>query len=252
MQSAQQGMILGGDLYFDFLTPAGASTGFDLSGNANKLIPKVETETLENKLNGRDTLGLTGDSYTRITSSTISFTMNRYDPKIVAAFFMGSAVDITAASGAYTAKMTGIEGKWIPIEHEGLSTCVVKDKTDATTYVAAGDEEEGETPDYEINLRLGMIKVLKPALAVELHVSGNKAASSGFKITGGTQPIINVGLLLDGKNYIGGGNVKLRVWQAQIRAEGDFDLLAQGGFPELSFTGTMITPAGKSWPFEIV
>ena len=48
MQNAQQGMILGGDLYFDFLTVGGASTGFDLSGNANKLIPKVETETLEN------------------------------------------------------------------------------------------------------------------------------------------------------------------------------------------------------------
>lgn len=245
MDAAQQGMILGGDLYFDFLTSAGASTGFDLSGNANKLIPKVETETLENKLNGRDTLGQTGDSYTRITSSTISFTMNRYDPKIVAAFFMGSAVDITAASGAYTATVTGVLNKWAPIEHSDLTTCVVKDSTDLTTYTV------GE--DYEVNMRLGLIKIIDEAIDGDtLHISGNKAAATGFKITGATSPIINVGLLLDGKNYISGGNIKLRVWQAQIRAEGDFDLLAQGGFPELGFSGSMITPTGKSWPFEIV
>jgi len=244
MQNAQQGMILGGDLYFDFLTAAGASTGFDLAGNANKLVPKVETETLENKLNGRDTLGQTGDSYTRITSSTISFTMNRYNPRIVAAFFMGSAVDITAASGAYTATITGILDKWVDIGHLDLATCVVKDETDTTTYV--------EGTDFEVNTRLGLLKVISATIdGDELHISGNKAASTGFKITGATSPIINVGLYLDGKNYIGGGDVKLRVWQAQIRAEGDFDLLAQGGFPELSFAGTMITPNGKSWPFEM-
>lgn len=244
MQNAQQGMILGGDLYFDFMTDSLVSTGFDLAGNANKLIPKVETETINNPLNGRDTLGQNGDSYTRITSSTIAFTMNRYDPKIVAAFFMGSAVDITAAEGAYTATITGIKDKWVPIGSDNLSTCVVKDSTDATTY-DVGD-------DYEVNLRLGMIKALTTELDGDvLHISGNKAASSGFKIRGATSPIKNVGLYLDGKDYVGGGDVKFRVWQAQIRAEGDFDLLAQGAFPELSFAGTMITPAGKSWPFEM-
>lgn len=250
MQSVQKGMILGGDLYFDFLTDSLASTGFDLGGNCNKLIPKVETETLKNPLNGRDTLGQTGDSYTRITDTTISFTLNRYDPRIVAAFFMGSAVDITAATGAYTKTVTAIHDKWVPIDIINLTNCTVMDETDTTTYEATGD-----TPDYEINLRMGMIKVLSSGSIADgavLHLSGNKDASTGFKITGATTPVRNVGLYLDGKNYIGGGDIKLRVWQAQIRGDGDFDLLAQGGFPELSFTGTMVTPSGKSWPFEMV
>lgn len=250
MESTQQGIIAGGDLYFDFLTGLGASTGFDLAGNAVKLVPKVETETLENKLNGRDTLGQTGDSYTRITSSTISFSMNRYDPRIVAAFFMGSAVDISAASGAYTATITAIHDKWVPIEQLNLTTCVVKDETDTTTYV-----EDTADPDYEINLRAGLIKVLSTGTILDgavLHLSGDKAAATGSKITGATSPVINVGLYMDGKNYVDGTDLKLRVWKAQLRAEGDFDLLSQGGFPELGFTGTMITPTGKSWPFEIV
>lgn len=247
MLPAQQGIIAGGDLYFDFLTAAGVSTGFDLAGNANKLVPKVETETLENKLNGRDTLGMTGDSYTRITASTISFSMNRYDPKIVASFFAGSAVDITDAAGTFTATITAIHDKWVPIEVINLNSCTIKDATDTTTYDV--------TDDYEINLRMGMIKVLSTgtiADGAELHLSGNKDASSGYKITGGTNPVVNVGLYLDGKNYVGGSDIKLRVWKAQLRAEGDFDLLNQGGFPELGFTGTMIVPAGKTWPFEII
>lgn len=244
MQRTQQGMILGGDLYFDFLTAAGVSTGFELVGNATKLVPKVETETIDAKLNGKFTLGQTGKSYTRISDATISFSMNIYDPKIVAAYFMGSAVDVTEASGAYTATITGILDKWVDIGHLDLTTCVVKNATDTTTYDVG--------TDYEVNTGLGMIKVISAAIdGDELHISGNKAAQSGVKITGATSPIINVGLYLDGKNYVEGTDVKLRVWQAQIRAEGDFDLLAQGGFPELSFAGKMLTPAGKTYPFEL-
>jgi len=244
MERTQQGIILGGDLYFDFMTAAGVSTGFELVGNATKLVPKVETETIDAKLNGKLTLGQTGKSYTKISDATISFSMNIYDPKIVAAYFMGSAVDITAASGAYTATITGILDKWVDLGHLDLTTCVVKDATDTTTYVAG--------TDYEVNTGLGMIKVISAAIdGDELHISGNKAAQSGIKITGATSPIINVGLYLDGKNYVEGTEVKLRVWQAQIRAEGDFDLLAQGGFPELSFSGKMLTPAGKTYPFEL-
>jgi len=244
MERTQQGMILGGDLYFDFLSAAGVSTGFELVGNATKLVPKVETETIDAKLNGKLTLGQTGKSYTRISDATISFSMNIYDPKIVAAYFMGSAVDITAASGAYTATITGILDKWVDLGHLDLTTCTVKDATDTTTYVAG--------TDYEVNTGLGMIKVISAAIdGDELHISGNKAAQSGVKITGATSPIINVGLYLDGRNYVEGTDVKLRVWQAQIRAEGDFDLLAQGGFPELSFAGKMLTPAGKTSPFEL-
>jgi len=247
MKSAQQGIIAGGDLYFDFLTPDGASTGFDLVGNATKLIPKVETETLENKLNGRDTLGQTGDSYTRITSSTVSLSLNRYDPRILAAFFMGRAQDMEADAGAYSAAVTAIHDKWVPIELVDLTTCEVKDKTGLDTY----EREE----DYEINLRMGMIRALSSGSIKDgevLNLSGNKAAASGSKITGATSPVINVGLYLDGKNYVDGSDIKLRVFKVQLRAEGDFDMLAQGGFPELGFVGTMITPEGKTWPFEII
>jgi len=248
MQNTQIGLIAGGDLYMDFLDDAGASTGYQLVGNCKKFAPKVETETKENKLNGRDTLGQTADSYTRITSSTISLVFNRYDPNLLAAAFMGSAVDQTAIAGAFTATtVTGILNKWVSVGgFTDLATCSVKDATDTTTYVATG-----VTPDYEVNLRTGMIKVLKPALVASLHITGTLDAKTGSKITGATRPMVNVSLRLDGKNFADGAAVQVTVWRAQLRADSEFDFMGED-FPELAFSGTMTTPTGKSWPFEIV
>lgn len=244
MQNTQMGLIAAGDLYMDFLDDAGASTGFVLVGNCKKFAPKVETETKENKLNGRDTLGQTADSYTRITSSTISLVFNRYDPNLLAAAFMGSAVDQTAIAGVYTATITGVQDKWVDTGKVDIDTCVVKDVTDVTTYVAG--------TDYEVNKRTGMIKVLTVALDGDvLHITGNLLAKTGSKITGATRPMVNVAMRLDGKNFADGAAVQVKVWRVQLRSDSEFDFMGED-FPELSFSGTMTTPTGKSWPFEIV
>ncbi|MBV5305564.1 MAG: hypothetical protein J0652_02600 [Desulfobulbaceae bacterium] len=243
MLNVQTGMIAGGDLYMDFLDDLGASTGFVLVGNCKKFAPKVETETKENKLNGRATLGQTADSYTRITSSTISLAFNRYDPALLAAAFMGSAVDQTAALAPYAATITGIVGKWVSVGQTDLATCVVKNTTEVTTYVLG--------TDYEVNLRTGMIKAITAPLAAVLKISGNVAAKTGSKITGATRPMVNVVLRLDGKNFADGSAVQVTVWRAQLRSDSEFDFMGED-FPELTFSGTMTTPADKSWPFEVV
>ena len=246
MENAQKGLIAGGDLYMDFFDDAGNSTGFVLVGNAKKFAPKVETETKENKLNGRDTLGQTADSYTRITSSTISIVFNRYNPELLAANFMGAAVDQTAASGAYTANVTAILDRWVDIGETNIDTLVVKDVTDVTTYVLG--------THYNVNLRAGLIMVLSGG-GIDaddvLHLSGNLLAKTGMLVKGATRPMMNVGLRLDGKNYADGSSVLVNVFQAQLRAESEFDFMGED-FPELTFTGTLVTPTGKSWPFEVM
>lgn len=246
MNNTQFGLVASGDLYIDFLDGNGASTGFVLAGNCKKFAPKVETEVKENKANGRDTFGQTTESFTRITGSSLAMTFNRYDPNILAAAFMGSAVDQTASSGAMTAAtITGIKDKWVEIGQNDLDTVVVKDATNTTTYVATG-----ATPDYEVNKRLGMIKVLKPALEATLNITGTKLAKTGSKITAGTRSVVNVSMRLDGKNLATGADVLVTVWQAQLRSETEFDFMGED-FPELSFSATMVTPTGKTSPFEV-
>lgn len=244
MNESQFGLVAAGDLYIDFLDSSGVGTGFQLAGNCKKFAPKVETEVKENKANGRDTFGQTTESFTRITGSSLSMTFNRYDPNILAAAFMGVAVDQTAAAGPYTATITGIKDRWVETGSVGLDTCVVKDVTDAVTYVAG--------TDYEVNKRTGMVRVLTVELDGDsLHITGNKLAKTGSKITAGTRAVVNVALRLDGKNLATGGDVLVTVWQAQLRSETDFDFMGED-FPEVSFSATLVTPTGKSNPFEIV
>jgi len=245
MQPTPQGIIAAGDLYMDFLDSDGNSTGFVLAGNCKQFAPKVETETKENKLNGRDTFGQTAESFTRITGSSLSMTFNRYDPNILAAAFMGSAVDQAAAAGSYTATITAIQDRWVEIGETGLETCVVKDETDTTTYAVG--------TDYEVNTRTGMVKVLSTGTIGDgdtLHISGDTLAKTGSKITAGTQSVVNVALRLDGKNLATGGNVLVTVWQAQLRSETEFDFMGED-FPDVTFSGTLITPTGQTWPFHI-
>lgn len=243
MQNTQFGLVASGDLYIDFLSSTGASTGFQLAGNCKKFAPKVDTETKENKMNGRDTFGQTSESFPRITGSSLSMTFNRYDPQLLAAAFMGSAVATTAAAAPYTATITAIKDRWVEVGTIGLDTCVVKDTTNTTTYVAG--------TDYEVNKRTGMIKVLTTDLDGDtLNVTGNTLAKTGSRITAGTKSTVNVALRLDGRNLATGGDVLVTVWQAQLRSETEFDFMGED-FPELTFTATLITPTGKSWPFHV-
>jgi len=243
MNNAQFGLVASGELYMDFLDGNGASTGFQLAGNCKKFAPKVETDVKENKMNGRDTFGQTSESFARITGSSLAMTFNRYDPNLLAAAFMGSAVSQVAAAGAYTATITGIKDRWVETGSVGLDTCVVMDVTDTTTYIAG--------TDYEVNKRTGMVKVLTTDLDGDtLHVTGNTLAKTGSMITAGTRAVVNVALRLDGKNLATGGDVLITVWQAQLRSETDFDFMGED-FPELTFTATLITPTGKSWPLDV-
>ena len=143
MQDSAFGLLASGDLYVDFYDSNGDLTGFigpDKVGNCKKFALKVETETKENKLNGRDTLGQTGDSYTRITSSQISILLNRYTSKMLAASQMGTATDQTASEDSLDESITAIHDKWVEIGQENVSDVVVEDDSvtvTGDTYSAA-------------------------------------------------------------------------------------------------------------------
>jgi len=247
MQSGIMSFIGSGDLYMDRLTSAGVSTGFQLVGNATKLEVKVEAEQKEQLSNGRDTYGQTLASVTRITGTTIGLTLNQLNHQMLAAIFLGNSVAMTGAGGSITSEaVTAREGKWVELAHKGVSSVVVKDVTDTTTYVSG--------TDYNVNTRLGMIEILAAgaiADAAVLHVSYTWAAESGYRITGATQPSVKVALRLDGKNDYDGSDVDVRIWEAQLTPNSPVDFLAED-WNELQFEGKLVTPTGRSWPFEVI
>jgi hypothetical protein len=107
--------------------------------------------------------------------------------------------------------------------------------------------------DYTVNARLGLIEVLSGGLISNgqtLKVNYTWAAETGYKITGATQPVVKVRLVLDGKNDYDGAAVRVDVWEANLSPSNEVDFLAPE-FASLDFEGKMLTPSGKSWPFEV-
>ena len=247
MQDSQLGIIAAGDLYMDFYDDNRNQTGFVLAGNCQKLAIKIETEQKENKLNGKYTYGQTADSFPRITSSTISLLFNRYDPALLGSYFMGEAEQRTGTGGTVSSEqITARLGKFVELAHSDISAVTVKDNTGATTYVSG--------TDYDLNTAMGMVRALKGGAITDgsvLKVGYTWAAESGYKVKGSTRPIVNVALRLDGTNNSDGLPIRVYVWKAQIRPDGEFDIMGED-YQKLSFSGTMITPQGKTWPFEVI
>lgn len=238
-----------GDLYIDRLTSAGVAQGSELVGNATSFSLSVEADDNKQTGNKRDTYGQTIASNPKISSSNISITLNQYDVAVLAAAFMGDAVAMTAEAGTVTEEsITAIADKWVDSASPGggVSAVVVKDETDTTTYLLG--------TDYEINTRLGMVKALSSGSiddADVLHIAYSYAAESGYKITGATNSTVKLKLRLDGKNVNDGTDVQANVWEANVSPGGAIDFLSED-YGEITLEGEMVTPTGKSWPFEII
>lgn len=237
-----------GDVQLALLTGLGAFQGFDDAVNSTKFEVKVDSEVKEAKARGRDNDGQTLASATRITGTKISITFNGSTPSLFAAIFLGDAVKLTGAGGTATAEVvTALEDKWTPVANlgSGISDVIVKDDADTTTYV--------EGTDYAVDLVTGMIKTLSAGSITdqdELHVDYSYAAESGYKITGATRPLVKVMIKFSGKNTYNGEPASVDVYEANLRPSSPVDFLSEET-QELQFEGDLITPAGKSWPFEV-
>ena len=200
------------------------------------------------------------DDSVTITADTLSATAsdNSYNDSgngfVTAGFQVGDTVQVsgftTTANNIATGVLTsvaagkiivgGTDGDGIEDESAGDTVTITK------IYV--------EDTDYEINERLGMIKALSTGDIADdstLNLTGTIDAKTGSKITGSDQSVINVKLKLDGKDNVSGDDVQVTVYQAQLSSDTDFDLMAED-FPELTFTGTMVTPNGYTTPFEMI
>lgn len=248
MKEGNVSFIGAGDLYIDRLTSAGVSTGLVKLGNATKFSLKVDSETKKQLARGRANSGQTLASVTKITGSTISMSLNQLDHQVLAAAFLGDSVAMTGAGGAIVEEpIEAVLDKFVELAHGNVTTVVVKDAaTGLITYVA--------NTDYEVNARLGMIKALSTGAIIEgedLEVNYTWAAETGYRITGATKAVVKAKLVLDGKNDYDGEAVVVKVWEAQLTPSSEIDFLADD-FAEIQLEGDMLTPAGKSWPFEVV
>lgn len=247
--TAARGFLGAGDLYiarynsatglFDDFTGPLETTKFEIT-------PKVELKEMVSK--GRSSYGQVIESVTipQPFEFTVDFAEVSGDTLVAA--LLGTKTQINIGSGTMTAIDVVIKkGAWVEIGHMNIATAgfLVKNSGGVTTYVLG--------TDYEINYRLGMLKILATSAIVDgvtLEVSGTYGAVTGTQIAGGTEAQIRAKFRFDGKNFADGLPCIVDVYEAVIAANSAFDFLA-GDFASVSLPGRLKTPVGKTEPFVV-
>jgi hypothetical protein len=247
--TAARGFLGAGDLYIGRYNP---TTGLfdDYVGpiETTKFEIKANTDTKEMVSKGRASYGQVIESVPipQPFDFTVDFAEVSGDTLVAA--FLGTKTSVNIGSGTITDKPVTIKkGAWVDIGHMNIATAafVVKNEAGSTTYVKG--------TDYEINYRLGMLKIVETSLitdGVVLEVSGTYGAISGTKIAGGTNAQIRAKFRFDGKNFADGLPCIVEVYEAVIASDSAFDFLADD-FAAVSLPGRLKTPAGKTEPFTV-
>ena len=138
----------------------GDPTGFLEVGNVSALTLAVETTVFEHKESCSGTRGVDLE-LTQEINITATITMESLNKENLALALYGTS-SIVAAASATAESHVSYHDKWIGMDNIKISTVVVKDVTDVTTYVL--------DTDYEVNLETGSIRVLSTGSITDLDV----------------------------------------------------------------------------------
>lgn len=242
------GLLCAGNVYIDRLTDAGVSTGLRRIGNANLLSLQESTERVQRISRQRETYGQALDSVEIKQPSQLSMTLDEIDSGNLALALLGESATVTQASGAFTdIEITAKLGAWVPIGKRAISAVTVGEnvEVDPDTYVLG--------TDYELDLRLGMIRAIDGGAITEgqiVLVSGTAAAQTVAKVSGAVKPTIRAKLFVDGKNLANGDEIYVTIDETTLSPTSAVDFLS-GEFVTLEMTGAPKTLEGKTSPYTV-
>jgi hypothetical protein len=239
------GFLGSGDLYFNRKV-SGIDQGWILLGNATKFAIQEQSEIKERKSKMRATYGQVLDTVPLKQPGQISVTLDDINKDNLALAFMGIVSAYTqAASTATDEAVTSAFDRYVDLAHRNVSMVVVKDSTSTTTYT--------EGTDYEVNTRLGMIKVLSTGTITDgevLKIGYSYGAIAGNQVQGGAEPLIRGAFRLDGRNFANDSLVIVDVWEATLAPSSEFDFLSDD-FAPIEMGGSMTTPSGQNEPYVV-
>jgi len=149
-------------------------------GNASAFEITVETENLDHYSSRAGTATKDKDIVTKVTAKG-TLTLDDVNVNNIKNWFFGTTITETvqALDAAVVSNLTASKGKWVEIGKYNITTIVVKDVTDATTYVLG--------TDYEVDLSAGLLRVLEGSVIVEdavLHLTYAVPALNHYSIDG--------------------------------------------------------------------
>lgn len=239
------GLICGGNVYIARFVN-GVAGGEHGPINCKKFAYSPGTaEVKERKSRQRDTYGQALSAVTLPGTPEISIEFDDADPEVLQYALMGTLTDVAVNSGSATdEEVIAHLDLWSKLANRGVSSVVVKDETEVTTYVNG--------TDYTLDATAGMVKALSTGAindGDELHISYSYGALAGNKIVAGTETEIQAQIRLDGVNLDNQKKVDILVWEAKLTTNGEIDPMSED-FVTTGLKGILVTPSGKSGPLE--
>ena len=214
-------------------------------GNAIKFaIDESDAEIKERISRQTDTYGQALDRVAIPKPAKISIEMDDFNANNLAAALRGNVEEGAGTGNVTDEEVTASIGNYVKLAHSGLSSVVVKDSGETTTYV--------EGTDYEVNTNVGLLKALESGDITDgetLKVSYDYD-EAGMKILGSQNAEIKGALILDGINQVNGKPCRVYVHEARLKTTKEVDFLADD-FATLALEGTLLTPEGKNEPYYI-
>lgn len=219
--------------------------------------PRANAERRSLLSKDRDGYGQTIGSVSLGQEPTFRMTLRDANKEAIKLLFLGTEATFTQAATAITDEsVTAYAGQLIRVANRNISTVVITSDPAGTTYVL--------DTDYQMSAnqaRTGFIEVIAGsdladditaagAAGLPLLVDYARTATTGWSIAGATQPSLRCWIFFDGKNQESGEDIECEIFEVVLTPDSGFDFLGDD-WAEVPLTGTMVTPAGRTAPFEV-
>ena len=245
---AARSFLGAGDIYINRMVD-GVKQGMVGPIKANKLEIQPQVDTKQSTSKGRNDYGQVLESVNLAQPTEFSMELKEVTGDILVMAFLGTSAAMTQTSGSladFDVTVTR-KGSWLPLGKKNMESLVSVENVGGTvTYV--------EGVDYELNRPLGWIRILPgSAIVVGAHVlvTGGYDASTGTLISGSTRTEVRAEIVFDGINQADGSQCTVEIFEAVLSADSAFDFLADD-FSNVSLTGNLKTPVGKTSPYEVL
>lgn len=230
------GLLLALNPFIDRFT-SGVSAGYLDAANMTKLVlTQPDPDSIVRKSYLASTYGQALDSALIPKPVEIEYTLDEAHPDILSMGMYGRPATYTqAAASDQPVTIAALLGKWVAIGKNNLTEFSIDGKTEGV--------------DYEVSLEGGLFKSLTiPSGNVTASIS--YGARSGSIIVAGTETVLQVGIHGYGYNRYTSEHVEFDVFQANVAPSGGLSLI--GDEPvSVTFKGTLITPPGKTGPYQL-
>jgi len=238
------GLILAGNVILDRYVDGSRSNVFIGPINVPNLTVSVgDANRLQRKSYLRDSYQQNLDSVVIPGSPSITLTTDEMSASVMAYALLGSVESVSQTAGdvtdeAVTASQLDV---WIKLASHAISSVVVQDATDTTTYVL--------DTDYTLDLDSGLIKFLSTGsinAADVLHVDYTKAATTSSRVNANQETDITAYIRLDGKNLATGKRCRAIFKKAVLAPSGEIPLIGGDDFASFELSGDLVTPDGET------